>query len=379
MSPASGATNFAFATPVAQGATYNVTISAQSAGATCVISNGGGTVGSGAVSGVQVNCTANRFSVGGTSSGLMGTGLVLANGADTLSPASGASNFTFGQQVASGATYAVSVQTQPANATCAVSNASGSIVAATVTNVQVSCTANTFQVGGTISGLAASGLILANGTNTVSPAANATSFVFSARIATGSSYRVSIAQQQTDSARFAPGQKLPDFGVANMLSEQTPGANSADALTPDTASPEQLEGLPLGTSSDVYSLGVILYELLSGHKPYALDRASSSLHAALLSTPVGKPSELVSDSVATARATTLPALRRRLRGELDAVVARCLAKSPADRYADVGAALLGAELDAAARRPVRVNLTDLRSAWRTTLGVAAPDTIVFMH
>jgi hypothetical protein len=138
---------------------------------------------------------------------------------------------------------------------------------------------------------------------------------------------------------LANGQvKLLDFGVANLLSDP-PGRTgvAVDALTPDTASPEQLAGQPLGTTSDVYSLGIILYELLSGHRPYALDRASASLHAALMATTVGSLSEAASDQTAAARATSYPALRKRLRGELDAILARCLAKSPEDRFANVEA------------------------------------------
>ena len=131
--------------------------------------------------------------------------------------------------------------------------------------------------------------------------------------------------------------KLLDFGVANLLSD-SPGAAvgvAVDALTPDTASPEQLAGQPLGTTSDVYSLGVILYELLSGHRPYALDRTSASLHAALMATTVGSLSEAASDQTAAARATSYAALRKRLRGELDAILARCLAKSPESRFPNV--------------------------------------------
>ncbi len=148
--------------------------------------------------------------------------------------------------------------------------------------------------------------------------------------------------------------KLLDFGVANLLSD--PPASKAgvavDALTPDTASPEQLAGQPLGTTSDVYSLGVILYELLSGHRPYALDRASASLHAALMATTVSSLSEAASDQTAAARATSYASLRKRLRGELDAILARCLAKAPEDRFPNVEA--LAEDLDRYAHHePVR--------------------------
>ncbi len=150
--------------------------------------------------------------------------------------------------------------------------------------------------------------------------------------------------------------KLLDFGVANLLSDPPADRTrvAIDALTPDTASPEQLAGQPLGTTSDVYSLGVILYELLSGHRPYALDRGSPSLHAALMATTVGCLSEAATDQAAAARATSYPALRKRLRGELDAILARCLAKAPEDRYPNVEA--LAEDLDRYAQRePVRAH------------------------
>lgn len=146
--------------------------------------------------------------------------------------------------------------------------------------------------------------------------------------------------------------KLLDFGVANLLSDPPTGKAGVDALTPDTASPEQLAAQPLGTTSDVYSLGVILYELLSGHRPYALDRSSASLHAALMATTVSSLSEAASDQAAAARATSYASLRKRLRGELDVILARCLAKSPEDRFPNVEA--LAEDLDRYAHHePVR--------------------------
>jgi tetratricopeptide (TPR) repeat protein len=132
--------------------------------------------------------------------------------------------------------------------------------------------------------------------------------------------------------------KLLDFGIANLLSDQVTSATAqrGEALTPDTASPEQLEGRALGTTSDVYSLGIVLYELLTGTKPYSLERSSSSLHAALMATTVEALSQAPLDAAAAAaRASTPAGLRRALRGELSAIVGRCLAKDPAARYQNV--------------------------------------------
>ena len=132
--------------------------------------------------------------------------------------------------------------------------------------------------------------------------------------------------------------KLLDFGIANLMQEQLGEAPARDALTPETASPEQLADGRIGTASDVYLLGVVLYELLTGQRPYVLNRASLSLRDDLLATSVTPPSRAaVSDYAVDARSTSVSKLQRRLRGELDAIVARAMAKVVEDRYPSVEA------------------------------------------
>ena len=193
--PAAGAAGFAFATAVAQGGSYAVTVTAQPAGSVCTVLNGSGTVGAAPVTSIQVSCVPIVYSIGGTISGLAGSGLVLANGTDTVSPPSGATAFAFAGKVAQGGSYAVAVMTQPAGATCAVANGSGTVGAGNVGNVQVSCAANAYTVGGSITGLTSSGLVLANGNDTVSPAAQATSFSLPTPVVQGSSYAVTVKTQ----------------------------------------------------------------------------------------------------------------------------------------------------------------------------------------
>ncbi|MGZ5155055.1 MAG: hypothetical protein ACXWCL_01460 [Caldimonas sp.] len=194
---ASGATGFTLPTIVAQGASYTVTVQAQPAGEHCSLTNSTGTIAGANVTNVAAACAAVSHSLGGTISGLPSAGLVLANGSDTVSPTAGALAFTFATPVAEGGAYGVSVQTQPTGATCSVGSGTGTMGTGNVASVQVTCAANAYRLGGTIAGLTAGGLILANGTDTVSPAANATSFTFPLSVSFGGSYSVTVTQQPT--------------------------------------------------------------------------------------------------------------------------------------------------------------------------------------
>jgi hypothetical protein len=134
--------NFTFATPVASGQPYAVTVAANPTSPisqTCTVANGSGTVVSSDITNVQVTCTTNRFTIGGTVSGLTGTGLVLGNnGGDAFAIASNGA-FTFPTPLPSGTTYAVTVLTNPSGELCTVQNGSGTVAASNVTNVTVTC------------------------------------------------------------------------------------------------------------------------------------------------------------------------------------------------------------------------------------------------
>jgi hypothetical protein len=133
------ATAFTFPTSLAGGTSYAVTIAAQPAGQTCVVSNGSGNIAAANVTNVQVTCTANTYGIGGSISGLNAAGLALANGSDTLSVSAGATTFALPTKLATGAAYSVTISAQPAGKTCTVASGSGTVAAADVTNVQVTC------------------------------------------------------------------------------------------------------------------------------------------------------------------------------------------------------------------------------------------------
>jgi len=137
---------------------------------------------------------------------------------------------------------------------------------------------------------------------------------------------------------------LLDFGIAKLMvdgqADQTElTLHGGAALTPHYASPEQIRGDTLGPATDVYSLGVLLYELLSGQAPYELAGSTRlALEAAILSTDPRPPSEVVTQRSGTGEPGAMPeTFRSRLRGDLDTIVLKALKKSPAERYLTAGA------------------------------------------
>ena len=190
---------FAFTTKVASGGAYAVTVGTQPAGQICNVSAGTGNVGNANVTTVVVNC-GNTFTVGGNVTGLgAGTVILQNNLGDTVNVSANAP-FAFPTPLANGLTYSVTVQTQPSSPTqtCSVTNATGTIAGANVTNVAVNCVTNTYSVSGTMSGLAAgeSAVLQNNLTGDIMVSANG-NFVFPANIASGAPYSVTVLTQPT--------------------------------------------------------------------------------------------------------------------------------------------------------------------------------------
>ena len=152
--------------------------------------------------------------------------------------------------------------------------------------------------------------------------------------------------------------KLLDFGIAKLLNPQIAGdithdptATAMRLMTPEYASPEQVQGAPTTPTTDVYSLGVLLYELLTGHRPYRLvNRAPHEIARVICEEAPAPPSIIITrtddllpslyagDEASTlkqlfsTRSATLESLRRALAGDLDNIVMQALRKEPEWRY-----------------------------------------------
>ena len=132
--------------------------------------------------------------------------------------------------------------------------------------------------------------------------------------------------------------KLLDFGIAKTVSPDNASTRTRlTGFTPGYASPEQLRNREPTPASDVYALGVILHELLTGARPFAdVDDPFEAVRAVVETDP-RPPSEAVSPDaqIAQNRSTTSDRLRRALRGDLDAIVLRAISRDPAARYGNV--------------------------------------------
>jgi Tol biopolymer transport system component/predicted Ser/Thr protein kinase len=151
--------------------------------------------------------------------------------------------------------------------------------------------------------------------------------------------------------------RLLDFGIAKLLDPDLLEGNprtvtrfSERLLTPEYASPEQIRGEPVVVASDVYCLGVLLYELLTGQRPFRrAERSAHGLERAVLEEDPTRPSEVVDREP----------LRRELKGDLDTIILTAMRKEPERRYAsaaamasDVRRHLAGQTVEARASDPV---------------------------
>jgi non-specific serine/threonine protein kinase/serine/threonine-protein kinase len=146
--------------------------------------------------------------------------------------------------------------------------------------------------------------------------------------------------------------KLLDFGIAKILDPSGDSDTTvARPMTPEYASPEQIRGEPITTATDVYSLGVVLYQLLTGRSPYRVSRPPSQWSHVVTNTDPQRPSSAVvtpvpseegllpagarAEPVLSSREPTPARLRRRLSGDLDDILLMALRKEPERRYRSV--------------------------------------------
>ncbi|MGD0938887.1 MAG: hypothetical protein ABR905_04175 [Terracidiphilus sp.] len=193
----SAAGNYAF-DPQPSGRAYDIAIITQPTVGACSVSNPTGTVGSANVTNVSVNC-GTGYTIGGTVSGLpvpqLGQGLSLQDNFGNNLPVPANGNFIFTNELPSGVTYSVTVYLQPTNpkATCTVTNSSGTVASANVTNVQVSCVGAGSTIGGMVTGLKAgtSVQLLDNGGDALTVISNG-SFTFATAVTGGGPYAVTV-------------------------------------------------------------------------------------------------------------------------------------------------------------------------------------------
>ncbi len=195
---------FTFANGLADGAAYDVTVAGQPSGQSCSVAHGSGAIAGANVSDIVVTCIDNStptYTVGGSVSGLSGTLLLHNNGGDDLSlTANGA--FTFATALADNAAYSVTVASQPNGQSCIVTNGTGKIAGANVSNVAVTCIDNnvpTHTLGGTLSGLSGTVVLQNNGGDDLTLTADG-AFAFATAVPEGAPYTVTVASPPTNQA-----------------------------------------------------------------------------------------------------------------------------------------------------------------------------------
>lgn len=184
---------FAFATTLADGATYDVQIAQQPTGYVCDVTNGTGTVAGAAIDAIRITCDVNRYALGGTISGLVEGEVVLRNNDDDPQTFHANGDFILGA-IAYGASYAVSVVSSPVGFTCSVAYGVGTVPDSDVSTVEVVCDRQSYTVGGSITGLVGNLVLSNNGQENITVSANG-DFAFATAIAHGSDYMVAVVSQ----------------------------------------------------------------------------------------------------------------------------------------------------------------------------------------
>jgi 6-phosphogluconolactonase len=263
---------------------------------------GGGGGGGGGGSTTTPPPAATTYSIGGTVTGLSGTLVLQDNGGNNLS-ITAAGPFTFSTQLASGATYSVTVLTQPSGQTCSVTGGTGTgtVASANVTSVAVSCSATASSgvtIGGTVSRLTGSGLVLQdNGGDNLTVTANG-SFTFKTSLAAGAAYAVTVSTQPSSPTQYCVvtngGGTVASTNVTSVMvmcaqfaytANNTDGTIDAYTIDPTSGVLTGVTGNPYpdGTSPAAVSLapnGMFAFSASNDGKQiyaYAIDQTSGQL------------------------------------------------------------------------------------------------------
>ncbi len=303
---ADGVFSFGNAGAMTSGSSYTVTVLTQpkSPNQTCAISNGGGIISGAVISDITVTCSTTSYTISGTVSGYVGSGLVLQNnGSDDLSISKNGT-FIFGSEITDGDQYAVSVQTLPSspNQACTVSNGSGVINGVVVTDIDVTCSTASYTVGGTVTGLNGSGLILRVNSGDTLPISTNGMFAFSNALADGSPYIVTVLVQPDNQPQ------LCTISTGNGMISGTNTVN-VDVICTDVTNPFSN---PRGIALDIINgrdralvvdeTAVIAVDLTTGERTILSDNTTpninypfSSLRGITVDTTDGRNRALVVD------------------------------------------------------------------------------------
>lgn len=236
--------NFRFAELLPDGARYNITVAEQPIGQTCVVSRA---TNSADVAGVKADalnatvlCADNSYAISGSVAGLTsGSTLVLAAGPQSTLSVTANGTFTMPVRLASGSSYAVTVQTQPIGSICTVAAGAGTIASTAITNVDVRCAPTAISVAGTVRGLnaASSVAIKLNEGSPLTLSANG-AFNFPSTVAFGSPYAVTVAAQPSGQTCSVSN------GTANLAT-----ANATDVQVVCSALQYSVGGQVIGLST----------------------------------------------------------------------------------------------------------------------------------
>ncbi len=267
---AGGTLTFEFSEKLDHLEDYNVSVLSEpdSPFQSCTVTNGSGTLTAPAnVTNVEIVCV--TLTVGGTVSGLEGTGLQLqVNAGGEILPVASNGSFTFATALADGSAYDVTVVNAPSDPaqTCLVNNGTGTLAGAAVSNVQVTCSTDTFTVGGTVSGLEGTGLQLqVNAGGEILPVASDGSFSFVTALADGSGYDVTVVAQPSDPTQICSvenatgtvaGAPVTDVQVSCVSLIPTPPSLSGPAIELIFPTPGSDVGRGYATTTTVMLKGV---------------------------------------------------------------------------------------------------------------------------